>query len=78
MLVEAEILHEISYLDGFEMEDQTWVLIIARNDKLVSTLTILQIQPYESQDEEMEFKLDQKYVMMETQMIQMDVRETEV
>ena len=66
LLVEAEILHEISYLDGFEMEDQTWVLIFERNDKLVSTLTILLIQLYESQDEEMEFKLDQKYVMMET------------
>ena len=74
----AETHHEVCLLDGFEMEDQILVLTLVLNDKLDFIQTVLPTQLFESLTEVMEFKSEQKPVMMEIQLIQMVVKETEV
>ena len=74
----AETHHEVCLLDGFEMEDQILVLTLELNDKQDTIQTVFLIPLFESLIEVMEFKSDQKHVMMEIQMIQMVVREIEV
>ena len=74
----VETHHEMFFLDGFEMEDQILVLILALNDRLGFIQTVLLIPLFESLTEEMVFKLEQKNVMMETQTMGMVVKEIEV
>ena len=54
----AETHHEMFFLDGFEMEDQMLVLILALNDKQDFIQTVLRIPLFESLTEEMEFRLE--------------------
>ena len=74
----VETHHEVCLLDGFEMEDQILVLTLALNDKQDTIQTVLPIPLFESVIEVMESKSERKPVMMETQLIQMVVKETEV
>ena len=76
--VEDETLIVISSQHGYEVEDQTSLVIPELNEVQAIIRMTQPIQQHEYQDEMMGFKSEQRNETMETMMMEMAVKETEV